>query len=190
MCFWRRNSISVRWWHKFRNTYLFHNRTGSTEHCVNEDLPPKLHRAPLSTCFQCTSIYVYNVVIIRGITVCFFLGRREGGKVLDLSVPTPVISPNVVILGIPFFFFLPCGSVWNIASSNERWRSSRLGVRWRAAGKQADHLRSLSKVSDSTEPCWISYSKHVRLIDRAGAMGTRLLNILCWWFCDRLWVWQ
>lgn len=44
--------------------------------------PPKLHSAPLSTCFQCTIIYVYNVVIIRGITVLFFVffweGRREG----------------------------------------------------------------------------------------------------------------
>lgn len=37
----------------------------------------------------------------------FFLGKKEGGRVLDLSVPTPVISPNVVILGIPFFFPSP-----------------------------------------------------------------------------------
>lgn len=39
--------------------------------------------------------------------VFFWERRKEGGKVLDLSVPTPVISPNVVILGIPFFFSSP-----------------------------------------------------------------------------------
>ena len=105
----------------------------------------------------------------------FYLRRKEGR--FWTSLFPPVISSNVVILGVPFF--LSSGSIWNIASSNERWRSSCLGVRWRAAGKQAAHLQNLSK--DSTEPCWINYSQHVQLIQPVNQQifwGTR-------WFCDR-----